>query len=789
MDVSLLAEALTMRGLEVEALYDRYEYLKSVVVGRVVSISDHPGAVKLRQCMVDSGNGLVQVVCGAPNVHSGCFSALALPGTKLPDGSVLEKSNIRGIASDGMLCSQADLGLGPDGSGIIILPDSGFVPGDLLASVLNVSDMILEIGLTPNRSDCLSFMGIAREVAAIQGLPLSFPEIKLPSGTNDITQMASVTIDAPSHCTRYAARIIKDVTVSSSPFWLQDRLLAVGIRPVNNVVDITNFVMMETGQPLHAFDFDRLSGQRIVVRTAFSGEKFTTLDHKERTLTCDTLMICDGEKPVAIAGVMGGYNSEIEPSSKNILIESACFESSGIRKTSKAFALNTDASHRFERGVDPEGTVFALDRAAFLMAEICSGTLVEGCIDERPVVMDKKPLILSAGSTNRLLGTSIEPAQMDGLLRSIGFIVEPLTEDERKVFSPSFRVDITRSVDLVEEIARLSGYESIPVTFPVIKEGYSGSFGPQKQRELVLRCMTGLGFSEIISYSFVHPQTSQSLRLKPDDFRLRSIRVLNPLTEDQSVMRTSLLPGLLDTVHRNISQQSRNLKIFELGNVFISNGCDVLPDEIEMLAGLWTGLRHDVSLYSQDTACDFYDLKGIVEALFSELHIKNPVFTKNTGVLSPYLKPGYSASIICSQNDIGQIGQLHSEVLASFNIKQEVFVFELDIKKLFACVQSITSTEAIPRFPAVARDITMILSKSHEAARVIENVIAMNEPMFERIILFDLFEGGRIPEDKRSLSFRLTYRSDTGTLEDETVNDIHKSISERLIMAFDASLP
>lgn len=789
MDVNVLAEALTMRGLEVEALYESYEYLKSVVVGRVVSISDHPNAAKLKHCMVDSGKALISVVCGAPNVHLNCLSALALPGTRLPDGSVLEKNNIRGIASDGMLCSYADLGLGSDESGIILLLDSSLAPGDLLTSALNLSDTILEIGLTPNRSDCLSFMGIAREVAAIQRAPLSFPAIKLSEGIKNIRQMTSVTIEAPSHCPRYAARILKDVTVGSSPFWLQDRLISVGIRPINNVVDITNFVMMETGQPLHAFDFDRLSGQRIVVRTAFPGEKFTTLDHKERTLTSDTLMICDGEKPVAIAGVMGGYNSEIESSSRNVLIESACFEASGIRKTSKAFALNTDASHRFERGVDPEGTVYALDRAAFLMAEICKGTLVEGRIDERPVVMEQKPLILSAESANRLLGTSIEPAQMDELLRSIGFMVEPLTEDERKVFPPSFRVDISRSVDLVEEIARLSGYESIPVTFPVIKEGYSGSFSLQNQRELLLRSMTGLGFSEIISYSFVHPQTSQNLRLDPDDFRVRSIRVLNPLAEDQSVMRTSLIPGLLGTVHRNISQQSRSLKIFEIGNVFISNGYDVLPDEIEMLAGLWTGLRHDVPLYSQDAACDFYDLKGAAEAMLSALHIKNPVFTKHKRELSPYLKPGYSASILCNQQDIGHIGQVHPETVASFNIKQQVFVFELDIKKLFSCSQKITSTEAIPRFPAVTRDITMILSKRHESARVIENVSEMNEPMVERIILFDVFEGGQIPQDKKSLSFRLTYRSDAGTLEDETVNDIHKSISERLINVFDASLP
>ena len=343
--------------------------------------------------------------------------------------------------------------------------------------------MVLEIGLTPNRSDCLSMIGIAREVAAIQKTVFSYPEINLPEGKGDIRKMTSVSILAPDHCPRYAARILTGVTVGPSPHWLCDRLISVGIRPINNVVDITNFVMMETGQPLHAFDFDRLAGHRIVVRTAVAGEQFTTLDHKSRTLTADMLMICDGEKPVAIAGVMGGHNSEIEPATRSILIESACFDPTSIRKTSKYFGLNTDASHRFERGVDPEGTVFALDRAAALMADICGGVLADGVIDERPVFQEQKPIILSAEAANQLLGTDIDAAIMDSMLQSIGFTVEPLNLDQRKVVPPSFRVDVSRPVDLVEEIARLSGYERIPTTFPVISEGAAGAFLSQSPRE------------------------------------------------------------------------------------------------------------------------------------------------------------------------------------------------------------------------------------------------------------------------------------------------------------------
>lgn len=792
MNIDALAEALTMAGLEVEAVYDRYDYLKTVIVGRVVSITSHAESAKLQCCLVDTGKTRIPVVCGAPNVHVDCLSALALPGTMMPDGTIVKSSVIRGAVSEGMLCSEAELGLGPDAGGIMLLQKNllaSLETGQPLASALGLSDTVLEIGLTPNRPDCLSLIGIAREVAAIQKTALSYPEIKLPEGKGAIGKMTSVSILSPEHCPRYAARVLTGAAVGPSPHWLQDRLVSVGIRPINNVVDITNFVMMETGQPLHAFDFDRLAGQRIVVRTAVSGESFTTLDHKSRTLTADMLMICDGEKPVAIAGVMGGCNSEIEASSRSILIESACFDPSSIRKTSKYFGMNTDASHRFERGVDPEGTVFALDRAAAMMAEICGGELIEGLIDERPVVREQKTLVLSAVATNRLLGTRIEAAAMDSMLESIGFTVEPLNPDQRKVIPPSFRVDVSRPVDLMEEIARLSGYDRIPTTFPVISQGSAGAFSSQNPREKILKLMIGLGFSETITYSFVHPQSCDYLRLESGDPRLRALAVLNPLSEDQGIMRTSLIPGMLETVCRNISRQSRNLKLFEIGNVFLSNGQDVLPDEIEMLSGLWTGARQEMSWHTPDTACDFYDLKGVVEALLAALHIHDFRFSRNAARSCPYLKPGYAAGIGCGQQVVGYVGQVHPETLGCFNIKQPAYVFEIDIRKLFACVPGIHQTAAIPRFPAVARDITLILSKALESSRIIEMVQEIHDPLLERIMLFDVFEGGHLPPDKKSLSFRMTYRSAVGTLEDEAVNSLHKSISEKLIQEFDAALP
>jgi phenylalanyl-tRNA synthetase beta chain len=788
MEIAALAEALTMTGLEVEAVTDRYDYLKNVVVGRVVDMSPHPHSDKLKCCVVDSGKARLSIVCGAPNVQIGCLSALALPGTELPDGTIIETGVIRGVESQGMLCSEGELGIGPDRSGIMILDPSATV-GAPLAAAIGLSDWIFEIGLTPNRSDCLSLIGIAREAAAIQQAALSYPEITLPAGRDDIHQTTSVSIQAPDHCSRYAARVITGTRIAPSPFWLQDRLTAVGIRPVNNVVDITNFVMMETGQPLHAFDFDRLARQCIVVRTAAAGESFVTLDHKTRALTADMLMICDGEKPVAVAGVMGGCNSEIESDTQSILIESACFDPISIRKTAKHFGMNTDASHRFERGVDPEGTVFALDRAAALMVDICGGVLVNGLIDERPVIHKSTAIPLSADAANRLLGTRIDAADMDRMLASIGFTVEPLNSDLRHVTPPSYRVDVFRPVDLMEEIARLSGYDRIPTTFPVIAEESAGSFSSQNYREQMLRIMTGMGFSETITYSFIHPQSCRLLRLASDDFRMRAVTVLNPLSEDQGIMRTSLIPGMLDTVHRNISMQSRNLKLFEIGNFFIRNDRNVLPDEIEMLCGLWTGCRQEVSWHGPETACDFYDIKGTVETLLAALHIDDIQFSRDSALACPYLKPGYAAGIHCGGHRVGYVGLVHPETLNGFAVKQPVYLFEIDVQKLFASVPDMRQAAAVPRYPAVARDITMIVSHSLESGRIVEMVLAMQDPIVERIVLFDVFEGGHLPADKKSLSFRLTYRSAVSTLEDEAVNTHHKELCDKLIHHFNALLP
>ncbi|MFH1581023.1 MAG: phenylalanine--tRNA ligase subunit beta [Pseudomonadota bacterium] len=792
MDAEALAEELTMAGLEVEAVSDRYSYLDTVVVGRVIEVNPHPNANKLKLCSVDIGGRTIPVVCGAPNTKKDMLAPCALPGTHFPNGIILKKSIIRGEVSKGMLCSPIELGLGISSNGIMELKQNLAV-GDKLNHALGLSDTVFEIDLTPNRPDCLSIIGTAREIAAFQKTKISYPEINLhesPDTAGDISHFSSVTIMDTDLCPRYSARLVFDIKIELSPFWLQDRLVSVGLKPINNIVDITNFVMMETGQPLHAFDFDRLAENRIVVRAAEEGEKFTTLDQKERLLSTGMLLICDGEKPVALAGVMGGMNSEIEDSTTKILLESAYFYPVCIRKTSKKTGLATDASHRFERGTDLGGTVKALNRAVQLISEICGGKIIHGIIDEYPKPVPERVITFSVDASNRRLGTSLSQDEIKQYLKSIEFAVEKIDDDNLRVVPPSFRVDINRFEDLTEEIARLYGYNNIATTFPLIP---AEARPPSKKIELrnhIKQLMACFGFTEAINYSFINKLSCDRLELKADDPRRRMMDVLNPITEDQSTMRISLIPGLLETMQYNISVQNRNIKLFEIGNVFFHTGQeDSRPDEVEILSGLWTGARVEAHWCSKEVSCDFYDLKGAVEELLRNLGIINTTFTNMEPDACYYTKQGYSARIIVNNNVIGLLGEIHPLVLRNYDLKQKAYVFELDFDKLIGIVPDTKSTRPTPKFPATSRDVTLIVDKDTEAMNILQMVEDLDEDIVENLHLFDLYEGSPVPAGKKSISFRITYRSATQTLEDETVNSIHREITGRLIKKFDAILP
>ncbi len=790
MDPADLADALTMAGLEVDSVTDRYAYLNGVVIGRVEEVRPHPNADRLINCRVFTGERRVSIVCGAPNVKEGMLAALAQPGTVLPNGSRILKSVIRGEHSEGMLCSDAELGLGDNPAGIMNL-NSSLKVGTGLAEALGLSDTVFELDLTPNRPDCLSVIGIAREIAAIQNTPLKYPDCEIEDKADTIHKLSSVQIDAPDHCPRYAARLVENVKVASSPFWLRDRLLSVGQRPINNIVDITNFVMLETGQPLHAFDFENLAENRIVVRLASDGEKFTTLDEKERTLESEMLMICDGQKAVAVGGVMGGLNSEIEVDTTRVLIEGAYFNPVSIRRTSKKLGLNTDASHRFERGVDPEGTIRAINRAAKFMVQFGKGTLVDGIIDEYPNRQSVKSVKLGIMRTNRLLGTDLERSHIQKLLESIEFKVDPANgnSDHLAVTPPPFRVDVSRPEDLMEEVARLSGYNNIPTTFPVMPAEGRRAVRNLEIRNRLKSLMSGFGFTEVIAYSFMSKLSGDRLRLKEQDPPRSMVHILNPLTEDQAFMRTSLVPGILETMTYNMARQIKNLKIFEIGKIFLDSDQQDLPREPEMLIALWTGARSETSWHNRDIPCDFYDIKGAAEGLMCGLKLEGIRFTVMPDESCEYTRPGHTAQILASDSRVGLVGEIHPRVRDSFDLKQTAFILELELEKIAGLIPEDRKSKGIPRFPAINRDITIIVDRAIEAQTVLEAVHKFQEELIENLHLFDVFEGDPIAAGKKSVSFRVTYRSPDKTLEDEDVNNLHKSITDRLLNAFGATLP
>lgn len=798
MDSLALADALTMAGLEVEKISNRYDYLDGVVLARIKKITPHPNADRLNLCSVDAGERILQIVCGADNIKEGMIVPLALPGARLSGGHKIKQSKIRGEKSYGMLCSELELGLGPGRKGIMAL-DPSLAEGVKLVEALSLSDILFEIDLTPNRPDCLSIIGIAREVVPFCNTKIKYPETSFNNTENfesdsNINSMISVVVKAPVHCPRYAAMVFENITVSPSPIWIQDRLVSIGVKPVNNIVDITNFVMFETGQPLHAFDLNMLNGSKIIVDMAKDGETFTSLDNKERHLSSDMLMICDAEKPVAIAGIMGGLDSEISENTTRVLLESAYFNPVTIRRTAKILGLNTESSHRFERGVDPEGTLTALNRAAGLISEIGGVGLVKGVINKSVGDFDPLPVDLSVDYANTLLGINLKLSEIENLLTSIEFKVEKNDRGGLLVTPPSFRVDIKRPADLVEEVARLWGYDKIPLTYsPVpVMDNVTSTWVEARYR--IKKIMAGFGYYEAITYSFIDERASDFFSFRLDDGKTNSIDILNPLAKDQGVMRTSLIPGLLETVHYNISQQEKNISIFEIGKKFIPGDSAQLPEEDEVLTCLQTGIATPSTWNVKGTDSDFYDIKGVAEGLFSELRIDRvkelrPVFTRLPDELCTYTRPGYTARILVKGESLGIVGQVASTLLDIYGIKQPVFVLEIDLEKLYPIIPDSILTSPVSRFPVVTRDVTMIVEIDTEAASILEKINKAGMELVKGVELFDVFQGDEVSSGKKSISFRITYRSNTGTLEDALINKMHKKVVSLLLEEFDGALP
>ncbi|SLM28843.1 Phenylalanine--tRNA ligase beta subunit [Desulfamplus magnetovallimortis] len=803
-----MAERLTMAGLEVDSVSDRYAYLDNILVARVVQVEQHPDADKLSCCKVDvGGDKLLSIVCGAPNVREGLVVPCAMIGSALPGEILIKKSKLRGQISEGMLCSGAELNLDVSHSGIMEL-DPSFVPGTPLAEALGFSDHVLEVDLTPNRPDCLSVIGIAREVAAFSNPPakLELPVSVMPEDNPSVASIhdnIAVDILDSDLCSRYTAGMLVDVKVGPSPFWLQDRLVAVGMTPINNIVDVTNYVMMETGQPLHAFDYDNIAGGRIEVRRAGADTTFKTLDGKDHALEPDMLMICDGQRPVGIAGVMGGENSEILPGTTRVLVESACFNPVSIRRTAKRSGINTDASHRFERGVDPEATMNVLKRAMLLMAEVSKATILNGLVDEHPVKHEPVKIDLAPCALNQRLGTDIGTGDMVTLLEAVGFQVNSSDsakaldksdcEEHLTVKVPSFRVDVSRPEDLSEEVARLWGYNRIETRFPDVPVRAKGPSLKIVMREEIRDIMTGMGFSEALNYSFNSASACDFMSLDADDKRRSVETILNPISEELSVMRTTLLPCLFDNMRRNNSQQIDTLKLFEVGKTFLATSKGSQPLENEMLAALWTGERTGISWHTKRSQCDFYDIKGVVESLFRAVGINGVSFEVADSAAYPYYRRGYAATMHYKGKLLGSIGEVNDDVLKNFSLRQAAFVFELDLDMMlsFYSHNTMGTTDPLPKFPSLSRDLTLILDTSVESGSVLADIEAFKQeqPLLEDVFIFDLYEGAPLAKGKKSLSLRVVYRSMEKTLKEKMVKNIHGDISRRIIEKYAAELP
>jgi len=773
-----LGELLTMTGLEVEGIEAVGQGLDDIVVAKILSLRPHPEADQLFTCKVDTGNENVPVVCGAPNLKEGQLAPLALPGTRLPDGTVVKESRIRGELSKGILLAEDEMGLTDDHTGIMILP-STLSPGTSLPVVLPLSDWVFDVDITPNRPDCASVIGIAREIAAVTGKRLKLPGVEIEETGPAIEGLTSITIDDPVGCPRYAAGIIQGVSLGPAPFWMRYRLYLSGIRSINNIVDVTNYVMLEMGQPLHAFDHDRLRENRIVVRRALDGEVFSTLDGQTHTLNSETLMICDGERAVAVAGIMGGLNSEIFAGTENVLLESAFFDPVTIRRGSKRLGLSTEASYRFERGADIGGATTALKRALLLFSRLAGGKIATGLVDNYPKAHTPPDINLRVDRTNRVLGTAFSRDDIGGYLGALEMEVNNINENELRVRPPSFRVDITREADLMEEVARLSGYDNIPVTTPSIRPPEEGETPELLLRDQVRSIITGLGFTEIITYSFISPDSIDILGAEKESPLKSFVRLINPLTVDQSVMRTSLLPGLLGTANNNILNQEKGLKLFEWGKIFIRKEGEHLPLEKTHLAAIMTGPYCQESWYGDERSVDFYDIKGAVEALLKGLGLEEFIFQKDTA--SPGYDPEISSGIYCSGSPVGKVGRVSAGVMEAYDLKDEnAFVFELDIQALLEGLSGTRKFRPFAKYPAVYRDISMIVKRRLESAEILDVVKQVGGDLVGSVQIFDLYEGEKVDPSEKAIAFRICYRSEHGTLDGGEVNLLHESIIDRI---------
>jgi phenylalanyl-tRNA synthetase beta chain len=789
-----LAEMLTMAGIPVEGITNLGKDIEKIVTGKIVEIEKHPNANKLSICKLDVGNEILIIVTGATNVSVGNIVPVALVGAKLPTGLEIKASELRGVMSYGMLCSTTELNIdskllsAEEREGIYLLPEDTAIGIDI-KEALGLNDTVLEFELTANRADCFSVLGLAREVAVLTSGTLKKPMINLhEKALEKAGNLATVSIEEPSLCSRFAVRVLQEIKVGPSPKWLKHRLQAVGMRSINNVVDVTNYVMLEMGQPMHAYDYNLVSKHSLTVRKAQSGEKLTTLDGVKRELTSDMLVVADQVQAVGIAGVMGGLATEVTSNTQNVLLEAASFNGVSVRRTSRALGLRSEASGRFERGVDTANSTRALDRAAKLLEDMGACKVCPGIVDSYPNMSLPRQVSFVPQKVNAYLGTDIAKTVMLDILRRLEFEIDTNSGDEKVVVNvPTWRNDVQYQPDICEEIARIYGYNNIPTTTPGGNILRGGQEYTQSIVDITKDVLTGVGFDEIISLSFTHPQTLSKLNITDENVLQNTITVLNPITDDFPILRTTLLGGILETIVRNISRKNEDIKIYELGAVYLPEKLPLhsLPKEPLMLCGALVGKRNELSWNQGRDSVDFYDAKGTVEVLLAGLGINGYEVIAGEHMS---LHPGKTAMFTQNGNVLATVGELHPKVLDEFGIQRKVYVFEMNVEMLADSASLITNYQSLPKFPAINRDLAVVLPAEVPAEQVMQGIITSSGVLLSDLRLFDVYVGEQVANGFKSLAFSLTYRDKGRTLTDEEVDVHHKKTVEYLEQTFSAKL-
>jgi phenylalanyl-tRNA synthetase beta chain len=779
-----LADKLTFAGLEVESIEPWGTSLDKVIVGQVKKIEKHPDAEKLSVCLVDTGTEVLQIICGAKNVKAGMKAPLALIGARLPADLQIEKVVLKGVESYGMLCSEKELGIGEESEVIMILePDTKI--GEPLSDALDLEDFILYIDITPNRPDALSMIGIARDVSALSGSKLEKPEFQLKEIEESASKWIEVVIDDPIGCPRYAARVIKDVKIGKSPFWLRRRLECCGMRAINNVVDATNYVLLETGHPLHAFDYNLLSalsgkkGKRILVRRAKEKEKFFTLDGIERTLNPEVLLITDENKPVAIAGIMGGMESEVTEKTKDVLLESAYFDPRVIRRGRIYLGLNTEASYRFERGADPNVLIKAADQAAYLMQNLCEGKVLEGVVDNYPEPILPASVTFRPQRCSRVLGIGMGEKEIENILCNLELKISKKSSSNLLVEIPTFRPDLTREIDLIEEVVRIYGYDKIESAFRAGGELFTAISDEDKLIRKIKNLLAGKGFFEVVSNNLVDPVKMS--RINPSK---EAVRILNPLNEELSVLTTSLSYNLLLILSWNLNRKEKDLRIFELAKVFWSTEKKQSEERLKLEIAL-CGRKNPIFWGDKEKPVDFYDLKGVLEDLLRGLRIERFNFSPK---VSNLFSEGMSFELHGQERVLGSLGKVSKEMLKLFDLEQEVFLAELDFQTLSELIPPARFYTPLPKFPRVERDISMLVDEAILSSELEKTIRESGGKLVEKVYLFDLYRGAQVPKGKKSLAYAIWYRSEEKTLTDQEVEIVHKKIIEGLKTGFGAEL-